>query len=77
MGRRDATTEEQFNHYAETKTRLKDRIRSVDEQLRERASLYRRLRLPAIPDRQAEILRCLPLVRARPPMDGAAQVVVV
>ena len=59
MGRRDATTEEQFTNYSETKTRLKNRIRSVDEQLRERASLYRRLRLPAIPDRQAEILRCL------------------
>ena len=59
VGRRDATTNVQFNNHTDTKARLKDRIRSVDEQLRERASLYRRLRLPAIPDRQAEILRCL------------------
>ena len=59
VGRRDATTEAQFNTYSEAKTRLKDRIRTVDEQLRERAGLYRRLRLPAIPDRQAEILRSI------------------
>jgi hypothetical protein len=59
VGRRDATTEALFNTYAEAKARLKGRIGSVDEQLRERASLYRRLRLPAIPDRQAEILRCI------------------
>ena len=59
VGRRDAITDAQFNNYTETKARLKDRIRSVDEQLRERASLYRRLRLPALPDRQAEILRCI------------------
>lgn len=57
IGRRSVDTEAQFQSYTDTKTRLKDRIHSIDEQLRERASLYRRLRLPAIPDRQAEILR--------------------
>ncbi|MDD5029498.1 MAG: GSU2403 family nucleotidyltransferase fold protein [Rhodoferax sp.] len=59
VGRRDASTEAQFNTYTEAKAQLKVRIRLTDAQLRERSSLYRRLRLPAIPDRQAEILRCL------------------
>lgn len=59
IGRRSPLTEAQFQEYTELKSRLKARISAVDEQLRERAGLYRRLRLPSIPDRQAEIIRRL------------------
>lgn len=48
-----------FSEVVETKARLKERIHALDAQLTERAGLYRRLRLPSIPDRQAEILRKL------------------
>ena len=59
LGRRSAETEAKFNHYTAQKARLKERIRTMDAQVSERAGLYRRLRLPSIPDRQAEILRKL------------------
>ncbi len=58
-GRRSPATESQFQDYTESKNRLKERVSATDEQLRERAGLYRRLRLPSIPDRQAEIIRRL------------------
>lgn len=59
LGRRDPQREAQYNNHVETKARLKARIHALDAQLSERAGLYRRLRLPSIPDRQAEILRKL------------------
>jgi len=62
VGRRSEATDAQYQAYAEEKERLKTRIRSLDVQLTERAGLYRKLRLPAIPDRQAEILRRLDIV---------------
>ena len=59
VGRRSANTGQQYQSHIETKSRIKQRISSQDAQLTERAGLYRRLRLPSIPDRQAEILRRL------------------
>lgn len=61
LGRRSAQTEESYQHYLDNKARLKERVRAIDAQLTERAGLYRRLRMPSIPDRQAEILRKLDL----------------
>ncbi len=59
LGRRSPQLEAQYSIHMETKARLKERIHALDAQLTERAGLYRRLRLPSIPDRQAEILRKL------------------
>ena len=59
IGSRSPQTEAQYQQHTDNKTRLKDRIQALDAQLTERAGLYRRLRLPSIPDRQAEILRKL------------------
>jgi hypothetical protein len=59
IGRRDPQTEAIYRQHVDTKARLKERIHALDAQLTERAGLYRRLRLPSIPDRQAEILRKL------------------
>lgn len=59
VGRRSPALEAQYQSHVESKARLKERIRALDTQLTERAGLYRRLRLPSIPDRQAEILRKL------------------
>ena len=59
LGRRSPQLEAQYNSHIENKSRLKERIRVLDAQLTERAGLCRRLRLPSIPDRQAEILRKL------------------
>jgi hypothetical protein len=59
QGRRDAKTESRLTQHVEEKERLQQRIRTLDAQVSERAGLYRRLRLPSILDRQAEILRRL------------------
>lgn len=59
IGRRSPQLEAQYQNHMETKARLKERIHALDAQMTERAGLYRRLRLPSIPDRQAEILRKL------------------
>jgi hypothetical protein len=59
LGRRSPALEAIYKQHVDTKAGLKDRIRALDAQLAERAGLYRRLRLPSIPDRQAEILRKL------------------
>ena len=58
-GRRDAEGERRLLVYQQEKDRLSQRIRALDAQVGERAGLYRRLRLPSILDRQAEILRRL------------------
>lgn len=58
-GRRDEAGEKRLAHYQEEKERLTQRIRALDAQASERAGLYRRLRMPSILDRQAEILRRL------------------
>lgn len=59
LGRRSPELEAQYQAHTDAKTRLKARLQALDAQLTERAGLYRRLRLPSIPDRQAEILRKL------------------
>jgi hypothetical protein len=59
LGRRSPELEAHYQQHVDTKAGLKERIRALDAQLAERAGLYRRLRLPSIPDRQAEILRKL------------------
>ncbi len=58
-GRRDAAAEERLASYQQEKERLNQRIRALDTQVSERSGLYRRLRMPSILDRQAEILRRL------------------
>lgn len=58
-GRRDEAGEKRLAHYQKEKERLNQRIRALDAQVSERAGLYRRLRMPSILDRQAEILRRL------------------
>jgi hypothetical protein len=59
LGPRSAQTEQQFADFAQSKESLKTRVASLDSVIAERAGLYRRLRLPSLPDRQAEILRSL------------------
>jgi hypothetical protein len=59
LGPRNAETQAQFAQFTQTKEELKARVESFDAVIAERAALYRRLRLPSLPDRQAEILRKL------------------
>lgn len=59
IGARSQRTEAQFAEFTQSKAELKARIESLDAVILERAGLYRRLRLPSLPDRQAEILRKL------------------
>ena len=59
IGPRSTDTEKQVAGFTQTKEELKARIQSFDAVIQERAGLYRRLRLPSLPDRQAEILRKL------------------
>jgi hypothetical protein len=59
IGPRSPETETRYNQFVEERTALKARIASLDGVISERAALYRRLRLPSLPDRQAEILRAL------------------
>ena len=59
MGPRNADTEAQLAVFTQSKEELKARVESFDAVILERAGLYRRLRLPSLLDRQAEILRKL------------------
>ncbi len=59
VGPRSSDTEKKLAEFTQTKDELKARIQSFDTVIQERAGLYRRLRLPSLPDRQAEILRKL------------------
>jgi hypothetical protein len=59
IGPRSQDTEKQLAEFTQTKEELKARVQSFDAVIQERAGLYRRLRLPSLPDRQAEILRKL------------------
>ena len=59
IGPRSTDTEKQLTGFTQTKEELKARVKSFDAVIQERAGLYRRLRLPSLPDRQAEILRKL------------------
>lgn len=59
IGPRSPETEARLAEFTKNKEELKARVASFDAVILERAGLYRRLRLPSLPDRQAEILRKL------------------
>jgi hypothetical protein len=59
LGPRSAVSEERLAEYARSKAELKDRVAQADALIAQRAAQYRALRLPVLPDRQAEILRAL------------------
>lgn len=59
IGPRSPETETRLAEFTKNKKELKARVESFDAVISERAGLYRRLRLPSLPDRQAEILRKL------------------
>lgn len=59
FGPRSADLEARLRKFTETKAALKARVAITDLLIRDRAAQYRALRLPALPDRQAEILRKL------------------
>jgi hypothetical protein len=59
VGVRSPQLEAQLLAFTERKDALKARIALTDPLIRDRAAQYRALRLPALPDRQAEILRKL------------------
>jgi hypothetical protein len=59
LGAKTPDLEARYQHYLASKARLKDRLNALDTVIEERAALYRRLRLPFILDKQAEILRKL------------------
>jgi len=59
VGPRTEATEAQLAEFTRLKTELKDRVTQADATISERAAQYRALRLPPLPDRQAEILRAL------------------
>ena len=56
-GPRSPETETQFEQFKTQKDDLKSRVLLTNQLLTERAQQYRSLRLPALPDRQGEILR--------------------
>ena len=59
LGVRSESTEQQLATYLEDKQQLQERVVNADELIATRAALYRRMRLPSLPDKQAEILRKL------------------
>ena len=59
LGVRSPQTEAQFARYTEERKSAADRAASADTLIQTRASLYRRMRMPTLPDKQAEILRKL------------------
>jgi hypothetical protein len=58
-GPRSAETEQRFRDFTSAKAALNAKISASDQVVRERARQYRAMRLPALPDRQSEILRKL------------------
>jgi hypothetical protein len=56
VGPRSADTEQRFEDFTNAKTALKAKLSASDQVVRERARQYRATRLPALPDRQAEIV---------------------
>ena len=59
LGLRSAGLEAQLQQFTQTKAALKARLAATDQLIRDRAAQCRALRLPVLPDRQAEILRKL------------------
>jgi hypothetical protein len=59
VGPRSALTEARLAEHTQRKAGLQARVAQADALIAQRAAQYRALRLPALPDRQAEILRAL------------------
>lgn len=59
LGVGTAQTEAQFASYTEDKKGAMGSAASADALIQTRAMLYRRMRMPTLPDKQAEILRKL------------------
>lgn len=59
LGVRNAQTEEQLATYLEERRTALGRTVSADALIQTRTALYRRLRMPTLPDKQSEILRKL------------------
>jgi hypothetical protein len=59
LGVRSAQTEAQLAAYTEERKNALKRAASADALIQTRTALYRRLRMPTLPDKQAEILRKL------------------
>ena len=59
LGVRSPQTEQQFATFAEEKKQAVERAASADALIQTRSILYRRMRMPTLPDKQAQILRKL------------------
>ena len=59
LGVRSPQTEQRLATFAKEKKLAVERAASADALIRTRAVLYRRLRMPTLPDKQAQILRSL------------------
>jgi hypothetical protein len=59
IGPRSDVTEAKLAEFTQHKGEFKKRVSDADKTIGDRAAQYRALRLPPIPDRQAEILRAL------------------
>ena len=59
QGVRSAASEQTFAAFTEEKNEALQRAASSDALIQTRSTLYRRLRMPTLPDKQAEILRKL------------------
>lgn len=59
QGVRSLETEQRFASFTEEKKQAQERAASADALIQTRSTLYRRLRMPTLPDKQAEILRKL------------------
>lgn len=59
LGVRSAQTEAQLANYLEERKSASERAASAGALIQTRTALYRRLRMPTLPDKQAEILRKL------------------
>jgi hypothetical protein len=59
LGAKNEETIKRYEEFSAQKSDLKARLASLENMLSERVGLYRRLRLPSLPDKQGEILRAL------------------
>ncbi len=63
IGPRSEATQARLAEFTRGKAELKARVTQADATIADRAAQYRALRLPPLPDRQAEILRALDVGR--------------
>ncbi len=59
LGVRNPQTEQQFATFSEEKKQALERAAAAEKLIQTRSGLYRRMRMPTLPDKQAEILRKL------------------